>query len=29
VGIGSDRFATQVEVGKASFNGRLNWRYQG
>jgi hypothetical protein len=25
VGIGSDRFATQVDVGKASFNGRLNW----
>jgi hypothetical protein len=29
VGIGYDRFATHVDVGKASFNGRLNWGYQG
>jgi hypothetical protein len=29
IGIGYDRFATHVDVGKASFNGRLNWGYQG
>jgi hypothetical protein len=29
VGIGYDRFATHVDVGKGSFNGRLNWGYQG
>jgi hypothetical protein len=28
-GIGYDRFATHVDVGKGSFNGRLNWGYQG
>ena len=29
VGIGYDRFATHVDVGKAGFNGRLNFGYQG
>jgi hypothetical protein len=29
VGIGYDRFATHVDVGKGNFNGRLNWGYQG
>jgi hypothetical protein len=29
VGIGYDRFSTHVDVGKANFNGRLNWGYQG
>lgn len=29
VGIGYDRFATHVDVGKAGFQGRLNWGYQG
>jgi hypothetical protein len=29
VGIGYDRFTTHVDVGKGSFNGRLNWGYQG
>jgi hypothetical protein len=28
-GIGYDRFATHVDVGKGSFNGRLNFGYQG
>ena len=29
IGIGYDRFATHVDVGKAGFNGRLNFGYQG
>jgi hypothetical protein len=29
VGVGYDRFAVHVNVAKASFNGRLNWGYQG
>jgi len=29
VGIGYDRFATHVDVGKGTFNGRLNFGYQG
>jgi hypothetical protein len=29
VGLGYDRFATHVDVGKANFTGRLNWGYQG
>ena len=29
LGIGYNRFATHVDVGKGSFNGRLNWGYQG
>ena len=29
VGIGYDRFVTHVDIGKASFNGRLNLGYQG
>jgi len=29
VGLGYNRFATHVDVGKGSFNGRLNWGYQG
>jgi len=28
-GIGYDRFATHADVGKGSFNGRLNFGYQG
>jgi hypothetical protein len=29
IGVGYDRFAVHVNVAKASFNGRLNWGYQG
>jgi hypothetical protein len=29
VGVGYERFATHVDVGKGTFNGRLNWGYQG
>jgi len=29
VGLGYDRFATHADVGKGSFNGRLNFGYQG
>lgn len=29
VGLGYDRFATHVDLGKASFTGRLNFGYQG
>ena len=29
VGIGYDRFATHSDVSKGSFNGRLNFSYQG
>lgn len=29
VGLGYDRIATHVDLGKASFTGRLNFGYQG
>jgi hypothetical protein len=29
LGVGYDRFATHVDVSKGSFNGRLNFGYQG